>query len=68
MLFIVIIKHNPTVAKAYIKKYLFEHIKTTSVQQRGNKNTNKNNKKGTKVVNKTKITLIAAIMAMKVMH
>ena len=48
-------------------KYFFGHIKTTRVHDSGKMKTNKNNKNGTKVVSKTKITLIAAMIAINAM-
>ena len=48
-----------------MKKYLFGHFKVTNTDVKGKTNTIKNNKTGTNVVIKTKITLIAAIRAIK---
>lgn len=46
-------------------KYLFLHTRVTIVEVSGNTKIIKNTKKGTKVVKRTKTTLIAAIIAIK---
>ena len=63
----VVIKHSPIVATKYIGKYLFLQNKVTIVLVNGKTKIIKNIKGGRTAVNKTNMTLIAAIIAMYAM-